>query len=91
MTYGAAAQRAASGLPKVAKVTANDPVTLTENGDSWVLDNGIVKATILKSNGNMTTVYYHGIDIDHGIDIPIRPQRVLGADSCGHHHRKGDY
>jgi rhamnogalacturonan endolyase len=63
LTCGAAAQRAASVLPKVAKVTVNDPVTLTDNGDSWVLDNGIVKATILKSNGNMTTVYYHGIDI----------------------------
>ena len=63
LTYGAAAQRAANVLPKVAKVTVNDPVTLTDNGDSWVLDNGIVKATILKRNGNMSTVYYHGIDI----------------------------
>jgi rhamnogalacturonan endolyase len=63
MTCGAAGQRAASVLPKVAKVTVNDPVTLTDNGDTWVLDNGIVKATILKSNGNMSTVYYHGIDI----------------------------
>jgi hypothetical protein len=35
LTYGAAAQRTASVLPKVAKVTANDPVTLTDNGDSW--------------------------------------------------------
>ena len=63
LTYGAAAQRAASVLPKVARVTVNDPVTLTDNGDSWVLDNGIVKATILKKNGNMSTVYYHSIDI----------------------------
>jgi rhamnogalacturonan endolyase len=59
----AVAQPAAKALPKVAKVTVNDPVTLTDNGDSWTLDNGIVKATILKSNGNMTTVYYKGIDI----------------------------
>jgi rhamnogalacturonan endolyase len=50
-------------LPKVAKVTVNDPVTLTDNGDSWTLDNGIVKATILKSNGNMTTVIYHGVSV----------------------------
>ena len=75
LTYGVLAQQAAKMqpgahmqpvahvLPKVAKVTVNDPVTLTDNGDSWTLDNGIVKATILKSNGNMTTVYYHGIDI----------------------------
>jgi rhamnogalacturonan endolyase len=59
----AKAQPAAHVMPKVAKVTVNDPVTLTDNGDSWTLDNGIVKATILKSNGNMTTVYYKGIDI----------------------------
>src|SRR5664279_4842387 len=69
LTYGVLAQQAATAkpaahvLPKVAKVTVNDPVTLTDNGDSWTLDNGIVKATILKSNGNMTTVYYHGVNI----------------------------
>ena len=69
VTFGVMAQQAAPAkpaahvLPKVAKVTVNDPVTLTDNGDSWTLDNGIVKATILKSNGNMTTVYYKGIDI----------------------------
>ena len=63
MQPGVHVQPAAHVLPKVAKVTVNDPVTLTDNGDSWTLDNGIVKATILKSNGNMTTVYYHGIDI----------------------------
>ena len=70
LTYGVLAQQAAKMqpgahmqpvahvLPKVAKVTVNDPVTLTDNGDSWTLDNGIVKATILKSNGNMRTVSY---------------------------------
>jgi len=75
LTYGVVAQPAAPAksastvqpaahlLPKVAKVTVNDPVTLTDNGDTWTLDNGIVKATILKSNGNMTTVYYHGVNI----------------------------
>jgi rhamnogalacturonan endolyase len=75
LTYGVLAQQAAKMqpgvhmqpaahvLPKVAKVTVNDPVTLTDNGDSWTLDNGIVKATILKSNGNMTTVIYHGVNI----------------------------
>ncbi|MGP8259559.1 MAG: polysaccharide lyase family protein [Acidobacteriaceae bacterium] len=59
----AQAKPAGHVLPKVAKVTVNDPVTLTDNGDSWTLDNGIVKMTVLKSNGNMTTVYYKGIDI----------------------------
>jgi rhamnogalacturonan endolyase len=42
------AQQAAHPLPKVEKVTTNAPVTLTDNGDSWTLDNGIVKATIVK-------------------------------------------
>jgi len=46
----AAAQTAA---PKVAKVTVNQPVTLTDNGDSWTMDNGIVKMTVLKRNGNL--------------------------------------
>ncbi len=53
----------ADAPPKIEKVTVNSPVTLTDNGDSWTLDNGIVKATILKSNGNMTTVIYHGVNI----------------------------
>ena len=59
----AAAARHTGAPPSVAKVTVNDPVALTDNGDTWTLDNGIVKATSLKSNGNMTTVIYHGIDI----------------------------
>ena len=30
--------------------------------DSWTLDNGIVKATIGKSNGDMTSLVYHGVE-----------------------------
>jgi rhamnogalacturonan endolyase len=53
--------------PQVAKATVNAPVTLTDNGDSWTLDNGIVKASILKRNGNMSFLGYHGVDIHpHG-------------------------
>ena len=51
LTSGAAAQSAAHVLPKVEKVTVNAPVTLTDNGDSWTLDNGIIKATIPKRDG----------------------------------------
>ena len=51
LTSGAAAQSAAQVLPKVEKVTVNAPVTLTDNGDSWTLDNGIIKATIPKRDG----------------------------------------
>ena len=38
------------------------PVTLTDNGNSWTLDNGIVKATINKNNGFLTSLTYNGFD-----------------------------
>jgi rhamnogalacturonan endolyase len=41
---------------------ANAAVTVTDNGQSWVLDNGIVKATINKKSGTMSSLLYHGID-----------------------------
>ena len=68
LTSGASAQQpAAHVLPKIAKVTVNDPVTLTDNGDSWTLANGIVKMTILKRNGNISSLIYHGIETQtHG-------------------------
>jgi rhamnogalacturonan endolyase len=50
-------------LPKVAKVTVNSPVTLTDNGDSWTLDNGIVKMTVPKRDGNLSSLVYHGVEI----------------------------
>jgi rhamnogalacturonan endolyase len=67
ITSATAAQAAASATPKVEKVTVNAPVTLADNGDRWVLDNGIVKLTILKRNGNPTSIVYHGVEIlTHG-------------------------
>jgi rhamnogalacturonan endolyase len=63
LTAAAPAQQAAHELPKVEKVTVNAPVTLTEDADSWTLDNGIVKMTVLKKNGNMSTMVYHGVTI----------------------------
>ena len=85
LTSGASAQQpAAHVLPKVAKVTVNDPVTLTDNGDSWTLDNGIVKMTILKRNGNISSLIYHGIETQtHG---EYWEQTPSGTD-----HRKGDH
>src|ERR1039458_10659778 len=62
LSSGAVAQTAAA-LPKVAKVTANQPVTLTDNGDSWTLDNGIIKATIPKRDGNLSSLVYHGLEV----------------------------
>ena len=61
-------------LPKIAKVTVNDPVTLTDNGDTWTMDNGIVKATIVKKNGSLLQVVYHGIET-------LRPSISRGSDN----------
>jgi rhamnogalacturonan endolyase len=73
LTSGAVAQQAAKVqpaahvLPQVAKVTVNAPVTLTDNGDSWTLDNGIVKATLAKRDGNLSSIVYHGVEVlTHG-------------------------
>jgi rhamnogalacturonan endolyase len=59
---GAVALGAADTLPKVAKSNVNAPVTVTDNGGTWTLDNGIVKATINKNNSNMPALVYHGIN-----------------------------
>jgi rhamnogalacturonan endolyase len=65
LTSGATAQPA--NAPKVEKVTVNTPVTLTDNGDNWTLDNGILKLTILKRNGNPTSMLYNGVEVlTHG-------------------------
>jgi rhamnogalacturonan endolyase len=53
----------AADLPPVAKPAVSTPVTITDNGTTWTMDNGIVKATILKNNGNMQTIMYHGVSI----------------------------
>ena len=65
---GATAQQPpAHLLPKVAKPAVNAPVTLTDNGDSWTLDNGIVQATVPKSDGNLSSLVYRGVEIlTHG-------------------------
>jgi len=49
-------------LPAVAKASVSAPVTVTDNGGNWTLDNGIVKATIGKRDGRMSALVYHGIN-----------------------------
>ncbi len=67
LTTSASAQPAAHALPKVEKTTVNTPVTLTDTPDSWTLDNGILTLTILKKNGNPSSMLYNGIEIlTHG-------------------------
>jgi len=73
----AGAQQSAPGIEKV---TTNAPVTLTDNGDSWTLDNGIVKATISKQDAAPPATSGRGMNmrrkagdmtslIYHGIEI----------------------
>ncbi len=56
---------ASYAAPVVAPVTVHAPVTLVDNGDSWTLDNGIVKLTVNKTNGTImsSSLTYHGVDI----------------------------
>jgi rhamnogalacturonan endolyase len=58
-----ASAQTVSATPRVAKVAVNQPVTLTDNGDSWTMDNGIVKMSLLKRNGNLTSLVYHGVEV----------------------------
>jgi rhamnogalacturonan endolyase len=39
---------------------ADAPVTVKDNGNTWTLDNGIVKATINKRTGEMQNLIYKG-------------------------------
>jgi rhamnogalacturonan endolyase len=57
------ALRAADGPPVVAKPAVNAPVTITDNGGTWTMDNGIVKATINKANSHVSALVYHGINL----------------------------
>jgi rhamnogalacturonan endolyase len=55
-------QPATAAEPTIAN-PADAPVSLTDNGDTWTLDNGIVKATINKTTSNMPSLIYKGIPI----------------------------
>src|SRR5471032_295125 len=54
---------ATDAQPKVVKPKASPPVTVTDSAGNWILDNGIVRATIKKNNGNMSSLIYHGVSI----------------------------
>ena len=55
-------------LAAQASQTANAPVTVVDNGRSWTMDNGIVKVTVNKDNGSLTSLVYRGFDTgSHGI------------------------
>jgi rhamnogalacturonan endolyase len=53
---------AADTAPIIAKSSPNAPVTVNDDGRMWMLDNGIVKATVNKRNGDLESLVYKGID-----------------------------
>ncbi|HEY1660812.1 MAG TPA: polysaccharide lyase family protein [Verrucomicrobiae bacterium] len=52
----------AGAAPVIARPGTGAPVRVTDNGAFWTLDNGIVKATINKTSGVMTSLDYHGLN-----------------------------
>jgi rhamnogalacturonan endolyase len=54
--------RAADDPPVVAKPKASAAVTVTDNGRTWTLDNGLVKAVVNKRNGSLESLFYNGFD-----------------------------
>jgi rhamnogalacturonan endolyase len=58
----APALHAADGPPVIAKHKVDSPVTITDNADSWTLDNGIVKIMVLKRSGKLTSLNYNGFE-----------------------------
>src|SRR5262245_60058336 len=53
---------AADGPPVVAKPDTKAPVTITDNGKTFTLDNGIVKATVTKRTGDLDSLVYKGLE-----------------------------
>ncbi len=62
MIATASSLRAADTAPVIDKTTSKAPVTITDNGRSWTLDNGIVKATVDKGSGRMSSLVYRGVN-----------------------------
>jgi rhamnogalacturonan endolyase len=50
----------AGAEPVIAKPAVSAAVTVSDNGDAWTLDNGIVKIMVLKRSGKMTSLVYKG-------------------------------
>src|SRR4051794_31014223 len=61
-TLAAPGLRAADGPPVVAKPDGKAPVTITDNGKLFTLDNGIVKAVVNKRNGDLESLVFKGVE-----------------------------
>ena len=77
MALAAPVLRAAGAAPVIAKPAATAPVTITDNGTTWTMDNGIVKLTILKATSGIQSLVYHGVTVAGGHEnweqLPARP------------------
>jgi rhamnogalacturonan endolyase len=77
MALAAPVLRAAGAAPVIAKPAATAPVTITDNGATWTMDNGIVKLTILKASSGIQSLVYHGVTVAGGHEnweqVPARP------------------
>jgi rhamnogalacturonan endolyase len=51
---------AAAAAPAIARSNVSAPVTVAESDQAWTLDNGIVKATVNKRDGRLTSLAYRG-------------------------------
>jgi rhamnogalacturonan endolyase len=61
--FGASAHSLyAQGLPAVAKDQINQAVTVLDDGNSWILNNGILKATISQESSNISSMIYRGVE-----------------------------
>jgi len=77
---------AACAAPTLVAASAAAPVTVTDDGRAWTLDNGIVKAVINKHNGAMDSLIYKGIDTmghDQGAESGYWEQDPSAAASTG--------
>jgi len=52
----------AVAAPVVAKPETTAAVTVTDDGRSWTLDNGLVKAVVNKRSGSLESLFYKGFD-----------------------------
>ncbi len=55
-----------AALPLAAHAQTGKPVTVTDNGNSFTLENGIVKATIRNGSGSLQSLLYHGTEMMGG-------------------------
>ena len=69
--------RTVDAAPIIAKPAANAPVTITDNGTTWTMENGIVKLTIVKATSGIQSLVYHGVTVAAGHEnweqLPARP------------------